>query len=191
MNGLNISSDLALDGRARTRRHPRLPMRACIAILCGMALAGSADAARAAPVDKQTVVFVCLHGSVKSQVAAAHFNRIARERGLNITAISRGIEPDTSIPASIRAGLAQDGLAPASEVPSSLTSDEASAAAGVFAFDEVPVDRKGSASVTQWSDVPPASQNYDRSRDAIIRHVEEIVDRLARDANARAGMRVE
>jgi hypothetical protein len=28
-----------------------------------------------------TVVFVCLHGSVKNQVAAAHFNRIARPAG--------------------------------------------------------------------------------------------------------------
>jgi len=27
----------------------------------------------------QTIVFVCLHGSVKSQVAAAHFNRIAND----------------------------------------------------------------------------------------------------------------
>ena len=32
-----------------------------------------------------TLVFVCLHGSVKSQIAAAHFNRIARERGLSVT----------------------------------------------------------------------------------------------------------
>src|SRR5882757_3939340 len=59
---------------------------------------------------KTTVVFVCLHGSVKSQMAAAHFNRIARERGLPFTAISRGIEVDTSIPTRIRDGLNLDGL---------------------------------------------------------------------------------
>jgi protein-tyrosine-phosphatase len=143
---------------------------------------GSADPAHAAPTDKQTVVFVCLHGSVKSQMAAAHFNRIAKERGLNITAISRGIEPDKTIPASIRSGLAHDGLAPESEVPSSLRADEASDAAGVFAFDDVPGDRRGTADVTRWSDVPPALQDYAHSRDAIVRHVEEVVDRLARGA---------
>src|SRR5262249_35169486 len=44
-----------------------------------------------------TVVFVCLHGSVKSQVAAAHFNRIAKERGLPVIAVSRGIAVDKEI----------------------------------------------------------------------------------------------
>ena len=55
----------------------------------------------AAPANK-TIVFVCLHGSVKSQMAAAHFNRIARERGLPFVAVSRGIAVDSSIPARIR-----------------------------------------------------------------------------------------
>ena len=51
-----------------------------------------------------TVVFVCLHGSVKSQMAAAHFNRIAKERGLPVVAVSRGIAGDDNIPPSIRDG---------------------------------------------------------------------------------------
>jgi protein-tyrosine-phosphatase len=183
MNGPDFTSDPTLNGPARTRRRSRLLVRACVAVFFGMAITGGAGLTHAAPVDKQTVVFVCLHGSVKSQMAAAHFNRIAKERGLNITAISRGIEPDKSIPASVRTGLAHDGLAPASEVPSSLRADEASDAAGVFAFDDVPGDRSGTANVTRWSDVPPALQDYARSRDAIVRHVEEVVDRLARDAH--------
>src|SRR5215475_12029526 len=74
----------------------------------------------AAPANK-TIVFVCLHGSVKSQMAAAHFNKIARERGLPYTAISRGIEVDSSIPARIRAELNQEGLAPLDDVPQQLT----------------------------------------------------------------------
>jgi protein-tyrosine-phosphatase len=158
-------------------------------ILCATLLAITAiviplDGASADAADKRTVVFVCLHGSVKSQIAAAHFNRIAAERGLNVTAISRGIEPDSAIPAGIRAALARDGLAPQSEVPAGLRGEEASQAAGVFAFDEVPSDRKGTAKVTLWSDVPPASQDYKRSRDAIVRHLEEVVDRLGHDASA-------
>jgi hypothetical protein len=66
---------------------------------------------------KTTVVFVCLHGSAKSQMAAAHFNRIASERGLPFTAVSRGIEVDTLIPTRIRDGLNLDGLAPTDDVP--------------------------------------------------------------------------
>src|SRR4029077_225261 len=95
-----------------------------------------------------SVVFVCLHGSVKSQMAAAHFNRIARERGLSIVAVSRGIAVDGEIPRSIREGLARDGLAPASDVPIALTSEEAAVAANIFAFDEVPADLLGRAEVT-------------------------------------------
>jgi arsenate reductase len=128
---------------------------------------------------KDTVLFVCLHGSAKSQMAAAHFNRMARERGLPHTAISRAIEPDKDIPPSIRAGLTGEGLEPVSEVPVSLSADEASRAMKVFAFNEVPLDRKGTAIVTLWSDVSPATEDYDRARDAIVRHVEAVVCDLA------------
>jgi len=37
------------------------------------------------PQGGQTIAFVCLYGSVKSQMAAAHFNRLARKRGLPYT----------------------------------------------------------------------------------------------------------
>jgi protein-tyrosine-phosphatase len=129
--------------------------------------------------DRQTVLFVCLHGSAKSQMAAAHFNRMAGDRGLPHTAISRAIEPDKDIPASIRAGLAGEGLEPVSEVPASLTAAEASRAMKVFAFNEVPSDLKGTAIVTLWSDVSPATEDYNRARDAIVRHVEAVVSDLA------------
>jgi protein-tyrosine-phosphatase len=103
-------------------------------------------AARSAEPDSSkpaTFVFVCLHGSVKSQIAAAHFNRIAREHGLSVIAISRGIAVDDKIATAIRDGLARDGLAPATDVPVRLTSEQAAAAAKIFAFDEVPTDLKG------------------------------------------------
>jgi hypothetical protein len=57
------------------------------------AVSAAGDAASS----KNSIVFVCLYGSGKSEIAAAHFNRMARERGLPHTAISRGIGPDPSI----------------------------------------------------------------------------------------------
>jgi hypothetical protein len=116
---------------------------------------------------------------VKSVMAAAHFNRIAKERQLPFVAVARGVDPDSEIPASIRQGLERDGLAPADEVLHALTADEASAAATVFAFDEVPPDRKGDAAVTYWRNVPPASKDYSAARDAIVRRVEEAAASLA------------
>ena len=132
------------------------------------------------PDKPQTVVFVCLHGSVKSQMAAAHFNRIAKERGLPLVAVSRGIAVDPTIPASIRQGLASDGLVPPDDVPVPLASSDTTGAIKVFAFDEVPNERKGSTEVTYWSDVPPATKDYSAARDAIVRHVEEAVTSLAK-----------
>jgi protein-tyrosine-phosphatase len=53
----------------------------------------------------QTVVFVCEHGSAKSVVAAANFNRLAGERGLGLRAVSRGTDPDAEIAPNAEAGL--------------------------------------------------------------------------------------
>jgi protein-tyrosine-phosphatase len=131
---------------------------------------------------KTTVVFVCLHGSVKSQMAAAHFNRIARERGLPFTAISRGIEVDTSIPTRIRDGLNLDGLAPTDDIPIGLTADEAGRATKVVAFDRVPEERRGTSEVTYWSDVPPATKDYAAARDVIVRHIDTLVPTLVSTA---------
>jgi protein-tyrosine-phosphatase len=127
------------------------------------------------------VVFVCLHGSVKSQMAAAHFNRIAKERGLPVVGVSRGIAVDNAVPTGIRRGLAGDGLIPPSDVPVALTSEEATAAAKIFAFDEVPAEMRGPADVTYWSDVPPATKDYASARDAIVRHLEEVVSSMTPD----------
>jgi protein-tyrosine-phosphatase len=131
---------------------------------------------------KTTIVFVCLHGSVKSQMAAAHFNRIASERGLPFTAISRGIEVDTSIPTRIRDGLNLDGLAPTDDIPIGLTADEAGRATKVVAFDRVPEERRGTSEVTYWSDVPPATKDYAAARDVIVRHIDTLVPTLVSTA---------
>jgi hypothetical protein len=41
----------------------------------------------AASTEDKTIVFVCAHGSVKSQIAAAYLNKGAAERGLPYTAV--------------------------------------------------------------------------------------------------------
>ena len=157
-------------------------------LAAGLALLASAfppPAFAAEPGDgngKTTVVFVCLHGSVKSQMAAAHFNRIAGERGLPFTAISRGIEVDTSIPTRIRDGLNLDGLAPTDDIPIGLTADEAGRATKVVAFDTVPEERRGTSEVTYWSDVPPATKDYAAARDVIVRHIDTLVPTLVSTA---------
>jgi arsenate reductase (thioredoxin) len=149
----------------------------------------AASAADAVAPDSRTIVFVCLHGSVKSQVAAAHFNRIARERGLAYTAISRGIEVDSSIPTRIRDNLNLDGLAPLDDVPHTLMPGEAAGAVKVIAFDAVPDDRRGVAEANYWSDVPPATKDYAAARDVIVRHIDDLIPALAERPRPRETLR--
>jgi len=166
--------------------HRFLPFRAfaltlgigALLVLC--AETALAQAVERSPVSPKTIVFVCEHGSVKSVVAAAHFNRIARERGLPFVAVSRGINIDGKIPASIREGLARDGLAPADETPRDLRAEEATDAVHVIAFDQVPAARGGQANVTYWKDVPPVTKDYDAARAVIVTHIEAIAGDLAK-----------
>src|SRR5436309_13438821 len=56
------------------------------------------------------VLFVCLHGSAKSLIAAEYFNRLAAARGLGARATSAGTEPDDAIPPRVIQGLRADGI---------------------------------------------------------------------------------
>lgn len=160
------------------RKTPRIRSLALLALGLALQFATPAVADETAKPGNKTIVFVCLHGSVKSQMAAAHFNRIARERGLPFTAISRGIEVDNSIPTPIRDGLSLDGLAPLDDVPQPLTPAEAASAVKIFAFDAVPDEKRGAVNVNYWTDVPPATKNYADARDVILRHIDDLVPAL-------------
>ena len=111
-------------------------------------------------------------------MAAAHFNRIARERGLPYTAASRGIEVDASIPTRIRDGLNMEGLTPLDDVPQTLAANDVAGAIKVIAFDAVPDDKRGVAVVDYWSDVPPATGNYADARDVIVHHIDDLIANL-------------
>jgi len=162
---------------------------ALLALGMALQLAKPAVTEEAALPANKTILFVCVHGSVKSQMAAAHFNRIARERGLPYTAVSRGVEVDPSIPTRIRDGLNLDGLAPLDDVPQALTPSEPAGADKVIAFDAVPDDKRGVAEVNYWSDVPPATKDYAAARDVIVRHIDDLVPTLIERPRPQATLR--
>ena len=127
---------------------------------------------------EKTVVFVCLHGVVNSQMAAAYFNKVSKERRLPFTAVSRGIDMYWTIPVRIQDGLALDGLEPAN-VPNALTAFEAFHASRVLAFDPIPAERRGDADVTYWSGVPLGIQDYEAARNEIVQRVDTLIGALA------------
>jgi len=130
--------------------------------------------------DIKTIVFVCLHGSVNSQMAAAYFNRAAKERGLPYVAVSRGVDVHRSVPVRILDGLALDGLVPANS-PHELTPADANGGNKILAFDAVPDELKGDASVTYWSSVPLGIDDYEAARIEIVRRIDDLIPTLTAD----------
>ena len=127
----------------------------------------------------ETVVFVCKFGSMKSQMAAAYFNRLAKERGLQLTAISRAFTPDKDIPKAVRDNMASEGLVPTNEDITSLTPEEAAGAYKVISFDELPQENIGGTKYTYWEGSPKAKKEYWMSMGFIKQYVNDEIDKLA------------
>jgi len=120
------------------------------------------------------IVFVCEHGAAKSIIAAAYFNKIAHERGLDARAIARGTNPDSELSSKTIAGLQSDGLAPSESAPQKLTLAEVESAEQVISFCELPKEFQGKTSIEQWEGIPSVSDNYQTARDAILEKLNQL-----------------
>jgi hypothetical protein len=132
--------------------------------------------------DSQAVVFVCEHGTVKSVIALAYFRQLARERHLNIRAISRGTAPDSAVPARVREGLRLDGLLLGPFQPAPFTLADLASAITVISFDQPTVAELvgGRVPIAQWNGLPAVSEDYGIARDSIRHRVSRLVDSLDR-----------
>jgi arsenate reductase (thioredoxin) len=140
-----------------------------------------AAAAQRASEPPQAVVFVCEHGSVKSLIAREWFTRLAAARGLHVRAVSRGVTPDPSVPAAVADHLRQDGFDVGGFQPRPLAPADLEGALRVVTIGaELPawVARAGRP-VESWDGVPPASEGYEGSRDALRKRIAALVEALA------------
>jgi protein-tyrosine-phosphatase len=126
----------------------------------------------------RTIVFVCLHGSAKSLIAASHFERMARERGVAISASFAGVEPDAAIPPRVVAGLQAEGIDVGDRRPHRITAEELRSAWRVVSFgcDLEPI--APGVVAERWDDVPAVSEDYGRARDAITKRLTALTDTL-------------
>jgi protein-tyrosine-phosphatase len=126
---------------------------------------------------RRRVLFVCLHGAAKSVVAAAHFRRLARTRGLDVDAVSAGTEPDPELTPAAVEGLAGDGLTARPSRPRPVTLYDLTRATRVVSFGcDI---EAGSTPTERWDDVPAVSGGYAAARDRITARVEALVTELA------------
>jgi arsenate reductase (thioredoxin) len=132
----------------------------------------------------RTVLFVCQHAAATSVIAAAYFNRLARERGVPARARSAGTEPDPAVPAGVRDGLAAAGLEPGVVAPRRLKPAETARAWRVVTFGCDLDAVAPPAAVIRWDDVPAVSAGFERARDAIVARVGTLLATIAADARA-------
>jgi protein-tyrosine-phosphatase len=126
------------------------------------------------------IVFVCEHGSAKSIVAAAHFNRLASERNLKLRAISRGTNPDKELPAKTIEGLRADGIDVTGVRPGKLARSDVAGAARVVTFCKLPEAYANLTPVDNWEDVPPMSEDYGRFRDIVVERIKRLLGDMAK-----------
>jgi protein-tyrosine-phosphatase len=124
------------------------------------------------------VIFVCEHGAAKSILAAAHFNRLAQQSGLDLHAVARGTNPDQEISPQTIKGLSADGLTPTESHPQKLTQAEIRSAHQIISFCELPAQVDGQVTVERWERIPPVSESYEKARDTILEHLKQLMGHL-------------
>jgi protein-tyrosine-phosphatase len=126
-----------------------------------------------------SIVFVCEHGAAKSVIATAYFNKLAAERGLPYRATFRGTSPQDELSVRAVAGLKEDGIPVPAGKPAAISDGDLANATHIFAIGcTLPDKARQSNKAGEWSDVPE-DQGYGPMRDAIVRHVKELLDTLA------------
>jgi len=133
------------------------------------------------------VLFVCLHGAAKSVLAAADFQRMATERGLDIPVASAGTEPDPAIAPGVLRTLLAEGVDLRGQAPRRVTRADVVAAARVVAFGcDLGAAVPPGTVVEQWTDVPAVSDDLPAARAVIRRHLERLVDECAHAGSSRS-----
>jgi arsenate reductase len=156
------------------------PIAVALAVAIGRAAASSAEP-EVRPTSERTIVLVCAHGNVKSLIASRWLDRRAAERGVAVRAIARGLTPENPVPPAIVVRLGRDGLDVAGYEARALAPvDVECAARVVFIGTEAPAwIRSQHVAVDSWDGIPPASERYDESRDAMRARIEALLDDLA------------
>ncbi len=131
--------------------------------------------------ESNEIVFVCTHGAARSPIAAAYFNKLAKERGLNFHASFKGTKPDKTLTKETITGLTKDGFDITAWEPSNVSTSDFDNAYGLITFDcSVPVDQQLSLRQS-WNGTPSISKDYKAARDNIRERVERLIDSLERE----------
>jgi protein-tyrosine-phosphatase len=126
-----------------------------------------------------TILFICEHGAARSTIAAAYFNKLAQEQGLNYRAVFRGTIPDPAVGPAAQKGLIIDGFDVNGWKPLPVTKHDIETAYQVVTLDCQLPEIYNVANPTQWKGIPPISENYNIARDSIVKKVQALIVELS------------
>ena len=135
------------------------------------------------PTARAEVVFACAHGNAKSLIASSWFNRLASERGIATRSVARGLTPENPVPAPIAERLRREGIDLASFAARPLTPTDLHGRSRLILIgvQAPPWATRNGLAVETWDGIPPASDNYEASRDALRTRIENLLEDLARE----------
>jgi len=152
----------------------------CAALLVTTS-AHQSQGTRVTPAKPPTILFMCPHGAAKSVLASAYFQRLAKERGLNVHVISAGTDPEPQVAPAVASHLTKNGYEVPVSKPRRVTDAEMSNADVVISIGcdltGLPTPR---GTFMNWDDVPALSEDFARADEKIRQRVIQLVDELVR-----------
>jgi protein-tyrosine-phosphatase len=126
---------------------------------------------------------MCPHGAAKSVLASAYFERLAKERGLNVRVESAGIDPDPTVSPAVAAHLKRQGYpVPASNPRKATRKDFESADVVISIGCDLSGLGEPRGRLVRWDEVPPPSEDFARADEAIRKRVSDLIEELIRTA---------
>ncbi len=126
-----------------------------------------------------TVLFLCPHAAAKSVIAAADFQALVAQVGLDLRAVAAGTEPDDRVSPVVVQLLRAEGTDVSSHQPRHVTAEELASAVRIVSMG---CDLTGvvspDAPIIRWDDVPAVSADPQAARAAIRARVEKLVYEL-------------
>jgi hypothetical protein len=151
-----------------------LSRRTAILSAAALLVAAKAPASRT-----PRVLFVCLHGTVKSPIARELMRGQAKALNLTVQARSRGIEPEEGASPEVAAALVRDGIDVRRDRLRALSRTDAAWADVVVFFDPLPFPVTGK-DLRDWRDTPSVNQHYAEAMGLMRSRIAALLDELAR-----------
>ena len=129
-----------------------------------------------------TILFVCQSGTAKSPIARELLRRRAAERGIRVTAFSRGLALEDHVSPALAARLKADGINTAADTPRQLSPADWRSADLVIVFNPLPAGAKP-ARLRDWTDLPSVNDAYPAARAMLDQRIDRLLDEIAAGAS--------